>query len=52
MSRTKRGSKPPGFEYWSKRAGNKHGGLLGSQQKKFTARMERHMKINEEDWGV
>ena len=41
MSRTRKGSKPPGYEYWSKRPGNKHGGLLGVRQKKFTHRAER-----------
>ena len=41
MSRTRKGSKPPGYEYWSKRPGNKHGGLLGVHQKKFTHRTER-----------
>ena len=53
MSRTKRGSKPPGYEYWTARPGNKHGIQgYGKQAKKNTHRKERRMKINEEDWGV
>ena len=56
MSRTVRGSKPPGFEYWSKRPGNKHGNLMGIYAKKFTARKERSEGklacASEEDWGV
>ena len=43
MSRTQRGSKPAGYEYWSKRPGNKSGNLLGpgSLAKKLTHSRER-----------
>lgn len=41
MARTKKGSKGPGFEYWTKRPGNKHGGLLGAFQKHYTHKIER-----------
>lgn len=42
MSRTRRGEKSPGFEYWSKRPGNKHGaGGLGKDQKRRTHKAER-----------
>lgn len=41
MSRTKKGSKGPGYEYWSRREGNKKGGLLGRSQKKITLGKER-----------
>ena len=44
MSRTKRGEKGPGFEYWSKRAGPK---MMppGSIAKKLTHRAERQEAI-------
>ena len=45
MSRTTRGSKGPGFEYWTARPFNKHGGLLspkgGKHHKKRTHKAER-----------
>lgn len=43
MSRTQRGSKPVGYEYWSKRPGNKCGNLLGAGKstKKLTHSRER-----------
>jgi len=42
MSRTKRGSKPPGFEYWTARPGNEHGNQgYGKQAKRNTHRKER-----------
>lgn len=41
MSRTNKGSKPPGFEYWSKRPFNKHGGSTGKYAKKRTHKAER-----------
>ena len=42
MSRTKRGSKPPGFEYWTARPGNEHGNQGYSKQaKRNTHRKER-----------
>lgn len=41
MSRTKRGSKCVGYDYWSARPLNKGGGLVGKLTKKFTARIER-----------
>lgn len=41
MSRTKKGSKSPGEEYWTKRPGNKWGQTPGSFAKKRTHKMER-----------
>ena len=41
MSRTKSGSKGPGFEYWTARPGNKHGAFPGKTSKKATNRAER-----------
>lgn len=45
MSRSKRGAKPPGYEYWSARHGNKHGGCYspngGGFQKRATHKAER-----------
>lgn len=41
MSRTKKGKKAPGFEYWSRRPGNKHGGTVGATTKHFTHKAER-----------
>lgn len=41
MTRTIKGSKGPGFEYWSPRPGNKHGAIVGKAQKVQTHRTER-----------
>lgn len=41
MSRTKKGKKGPGHEYWSKRPGNKGGGIPGKEIKKRTHKLER-----------
>lgn len=41
MSRSKKGSKGPGYEYWAKRPGNKGGGIPGRFSKKRTHKMER-----------
>lgn len=42
MSRTKKGSKRPGHEYWSKRPGsNDHGSVTGEFSKNRTHRLER-----------
>lgn len=41
MSRTTRGGKGPGFEYWTKRPGNRNGGTPGVFTKKTTHRTER-----------
>ena len=41
MSRTRKGRKPAGFEFWSARPGNKHGNLMGKDAKRFTHRRER-----------
>jgi hypothetical protein len=47
MSRTKRGSKGPGYEYWSARPFNKAGGCIspngGKHTKKRTHKAERQM---------
>lgn len=41
MSRTKRGSKPSGYEYWSARPLNRGGGCVGIFTKTLTCRIER-----------
>lgn len=43
MSRTEKKQKGPGFEYWSRRPFNKHGGLIGKFTKRRTHKAERHM---------
>jgi len=40
MSRSNKGKKGPGYEYWSRRPGNKTGGIPGKETKK-THRLER-----------
>lgn len=51
MSRTKKGSKGPGYEYWSARPFNKGGGLLspkgGKHTKKRTHKAERQIGKSE-----
>lgn len=41
MSRTIKGSKHVGFEFWTARPGNRHGGV-GPYAKLLTHRIERH----------
>lgn len=41
MSRTKRGSKAPSFEYWTARPGNRCGGTPGAFSKSQTHKAER-----------
>lgn len=41
MSRTIKGSKPMGYEFWTARPGNRHGGCIGRYQKTLTHTMER-----------
>jgi hypothetical protein len=41
MSRTNKGSKPSGYEYWSARPLNKGGGCIGGFTKTLTSRIER-----------
>jgi hypothetical protein len=42
MSRTKKGSKGPGYEYWGKRpVSRNHGAVPGKFSKKRTAKLER-----------
>jgi hypothetical protein len=41
MSRTKKGSKATGTDYWTKRPGNAGGAVPGPAQKKFTHKIER-----------
>ena len=41
MSRTKRGSKPLWYEYWSARPLNRGGGCAGGFTKTLTCRIER-----------
>lgn len=55
MSRTIKGTKPQGYDYWSARPGNKHGaGGCSTEAKRYTHKIERrnNKMINEEDWGV
>lgn len=44
MSRSKKGSKGPGYEYWSRRPGNFDGPKPGRESKKVTHRLERAEK--------
>ncbi len=49
MSRTKKGSKGAGYEYWSARPGNKGGGNgLGKDAKKLTHKRERAQQKDED----
>ena len=42
MSRTKKSSKPPGYEFWSRRPGSNKGGCSpGSASKRHTHKAER-----------
>lgn len=41
MSRSIRGSKPVGYDYWSARPLNRGGGIVGKFTKTLTARIER-----------
>lgn len=41
MSRSIRGGKAPGYEFWSKRPGNRGGSSPGAATKKQTHRVER-----------
>jgi len=43
MSRSKRGAKGPGYEYWTARPGNKQGGQPGKATKKATHKAERRL---------
>jgi hypothetical protein len=44
MSRTVKRKKAPGYEYWSRRPFNKHGGVPGSFTKRKTHKAERKWK--------
>jgi len=44
MSKTIRGEKGAGYEYWSNRPGNKYGGRVGSTSKRITHKLERAEK--------
>lgn len=42
MSRTRKGLKAPGFDFWTARPGNKHGaGGYGKSAKRMTHKIER-----------
>ncbi len=41
MSRSRKGKKAPGFEYWSARPGNANGGIPGKFTKRRTHKAER-----------
>lgn len=43
MSRTKKGSKGPGNEFWTARPGNKQGGVANKITKKHTHKAERRL---------
>ena len=47
MSRSKKGSKGPGYDYWSRRAGNHLCVGYGKDVKKRTHRLERIQGNNE-----
>lgn len=47
MSRTKRGSKAVGYDYWSARPCNRGGGLVGKFTKTLTSRIERRVAKRE-----
>lgn len=47
MSRTKKGSKGPGYEYWSRRPGNANGGIPGKLTKRRTHKAERQARKKE-----
>lgn len=47
MSRTKRGSKCLGHDYWSARPLNRGGGLIGAFTKTLTSRIERRVAKRE-----
>lgn len=48
MSKTFRGGKKPGYEYWSARPGNESTyASVGSTQKKITHRIERRRDQND-----
>lgn len=42
MSRTKRGTKGAGYDYWSNRPGNRGGAYPNKRNKRYTNRAERH----------
>lgn len=52
MSRTRRGKKSPGHEHWSKRPGNRHGGVPGRDKKKSTHKSERQKEKKETREGI
>jgi len=47
MSRTRKGGKGPGFEYWTARPGNRAGGTPGRTTKTQTHRTERQQGKDE-----
>lgn len=47
MSRSKDKGKPPGYDFWSARPGNKGGGGSGRVVKKITHSKERAMQAAE-----
>lgn len=47
MSKTTKGGKGPGFEYWSARPGNRAGGIPGRITKTNTHRTERRQGKDE-----
>lgn len=49
MSRTVRGGKASGYEYWSRRPFNKHGGVVGPYTKRRTHKAERRAAHSMED---
>lgn len=50
MSRTKKGAKSPGHEYWTARPGNIGGAVPGKPTKRKTHRLERRLnKVKKQD---
>ena len=52
MSRTVKGSKAPGYEFWSRRPGNKHGGEIGAYAKRMTHGAERRAARRQVDQEI
>ena len=52
MSRTVKGSKAPGYEFWSRMPGNKHGGEIGAYAKRMTHGAERRAAKQQLDQEV
>lgn len=53
MSRSKKGGKAPGYEYWSKRpVSNSHGAVPGKFTKRRTHKAERRLNRHDAAGGL